>query len=61
MKNLCKNCKFADWREREFYENAECLSDNTSKVKDECGYVIFCSSYLSKNIFKRLWTKLNEN
>lgn len=60
MKNRCNDCKFAEWHEREFYENAECLTDDASKVRNEVGYVIFCSSYKSKNILKRLFKKLYE-
>lgn len=58
--NLCNDCIYSDWQEKEFYENADCLTECEYKILDKGNYVTYCSSYKSKNILKRLWNKFYE-
>jgi len=53
--NLCKDCKYANWNERAFYENAHCSSLYKYCQLEAGDYVFSCSAYESKSIIKRLW------
>jgi len=53
MKNKCDDCKFANWVGLEYYENAQCNQLYKAVVLDTGNYVVCCSAYETKNIFKK--------
>jgi hypothetical protein len=55
MPNLCDKCKWANWHERNDYENAECQSQYRTNVVDRANYVVECSAYEHISFLKRIW------